>query len=105
MQALESEYAGFEITRWFCLGAEQRRNILQMRTSLNRKNRPEGDPSLRGTSYQDAVAIQLLAFLDSEGYDLESIRYDEQGRLQPIAKRPVQNQDRETVKRFTSEDA
>lgn len=100
MKIMESEYPPFEITRWFCLGAEQRRNILQMRTSLNRKLRPEGDATLRGSSYQDALAIQLLAFLDSEGYDLESIRFNESGELQSIGKRPIESTDRASYKHF-----
>lgn len=98
MTVLESEYSPFTIARWFCLGANERRSVLQMRSTLSRKTRQDTDPALRGSSYQDVLCAQLLTFMDSEGYDLGAIHFDENARLQKIPKRPLADSSRATSK-------
>lgn len=89
MKSLEEAYSKFEVARWFCLGEEDGRTRRAARGPINRKMLPEGHNDSRGASVIDVVCAQLLAFLHEEGYDLGMMRYDDEGRLIEMGKRPV----------------
>lgn len=89
MEDLEARYSPFEVARWFCLGEDGARVRRAARGPINRKLLPDDHKDSRGASVHDVVCAQLLHFLDKEGYDLGSMRYDDQGQLLEIKKRPV----------------
>ncbi|ABM20971.1 MULTISPECIES: hypothetical protein [Marinobacter] len=86
---LEETYSPFEVARWFCLGEEGTRTRRAARGPINRKMLPDDHKDSRGASVNDVVCAQLLSFLHEQGYDLGSMRYDDEGRLLEIKKRPV----------------
>jgi hypothetical protein len=48
---------------------------------VHKKERDSDKPSSRGVSMPEALAAQLLKFLDEEGYNLLDIGFTEDGRL------------------------
>jgi len=86
---LADRYGAFEVARWFLLGREESSAKQSMRSAMNAKCRPPGSKARKGVTYADALAIQLLVFLDRNGYDLGGMRFDGQGWLLDIQKRPI----------------
>lgn len=95
MTALESDYSAFDVARWFCLGEDNTAQLRSARSNLNRKLVADGDKWHRNTSVADVLVAELLGFLDANGYDLNRIERDEEGRLITIHKRPIKDAKRE----------
>lgn len=61
----------------------------QTRSDLDRKLRDPSMASARGVSQADALLWQLMLLLHRDGYDLAGFRFDENGYLDQIKRRPV----------------
>jgi len=88
MHLLDESYAPFEIARWFCLGEESSAARRKIRGPINRKLYDEDHKDHRGATTNDVFCAQLMQFLHENGYDLGTIAFDDEGKLQEIKKRP-----------------
>jgi hypothetical protein len=84
---LANRYGAFEVARWFLLGVNEKANCRSMRSAMNAKCRPPGAKARKGVTYADSLAIQLLHFMDLEGYDLGQMTFGSYGELLDIPRR------------------
>ena len=89
VRELQASYTPFEMARWFALGKDDSATLRNALSPISRKILPEGNENKRNVTVMDVVCIQLLAFLDGEGYDLSTLRFDEECRLVQLNKRPL----------------
>lgn len=84
---LREKYSGFEVSRWFALGSEDKAAWRQLTTSINRKLYDESRKDRRHATHADTVAASLLNYLDKKGYDLSTLKYDENGEIVQLKKK------------------
>ncbi|ARM86145.1 hypothetical protein [Marinobacter salarius] len=81
IKRLRELYSGFEVSRWFALGTNDQAALRQITTSINRKLYDSSRSDRRHATNADTVAASLLEFLERKGYDLSTLRYDENGQV------------------------
>jgi len=81
INGFREEHPSFEVSRWFALGEDDQASLRQITTSINRKLYDPSRSDRRHATTADAAVASMLEFLNSEGYDLSTLQYDENGAL------------------------
>lgn len=76
-----------EFARLMCLGDISGNQM----SNIGKKEKPDGGSDSKRVSKSDALASGLLVLLDHLGYDVNSIRFNEQGQIvgRPDARKPI----------------
>lgn len=71
--------------RLFALG--RTRNSHQVVGHKENPAAPGPDTTSKGVNMPEALAAQLLVFLHDQGFDIEAVSFDEEGRVQTIPRK------------------